>query len=231
MSEIPNHIAIIPDGNRRWATANGLNAWQGHQEGAKRFEEVAEAAFEAGVKHVTFWGASIDNLKKRSPLEVSVLFKLLVKLLEKEIKFKRLLKNKVQFKLLGKYKEFSPDTTLYQLAKTVEEAGKDFQEHIVTILFGYDGKTEMLEAIEKIKAEQLPVDEASVQKNLLTKDLPAVDLVIRTGGEPHWSAGFLMWQTQNSQFYFTEKLWPDFTPKELNLALADYASRERRLGK
>lgn len=230
-STIPRHVAIIPDGNRRWAESKGLHPWQGHYEGAERFEEIAEAAFKAGVGHVTFWGASIDNLKKRTPLEVSVLFKIIIKLLEKEIKFKRLLKNQIQFKLLGKYEDFAPDNKMYQLAKSVEEAGKGFQEHIVTLLFGYDGKIEMLEAIEKIKAEQLPVDEQTVHQNLLTKDLPPVDLVIRTGGEPHWSAGFLMWHTQNSQFYFTNKLWPDFTPKELELAFEDYAQRGRRFGK
>ncbi len=228
---VPKHIAIIPDGNRRWATAQGKPGWRGHEEGAKRFEEVAEEAFRSGCTHVTFWGASVDNLAKRTLIETTFLFKVFRKILEKELKFKRFIKNQIKIHIIGKWADFDKQTKTYQLVKSVENAGKDFQERVITILFGYDGKMEMLEAIEKLKQEHLPTTEQNLKDKLWTKNLPPVDLVIRTGGEPHWSAGFLMWHTADSQFYFTEKLWPDFGPKELQLALADFAERGRRFGK
>ena len=106
-----------------------------------------------------------------------------------------------------------------------------FRNRTLSILFGYDGKQEMIGAICRLRNTSVPISYDTIKRELWTADLPPVDLVIRTGGELHWSAGFMMWHTADSQFYFTEILWPDFTDKELLKAFADYAKRERRFGK
>jgi len=121
---------------------------------------------------------------------------------------------------------------LEKLAKEVEEKTKKFSKHHFTLLFGYDGKTEMIDAIEKIhNSRSKKINYESVKKNLETNHLPPVNLVIRTGGEPHWSAGFLMWHTCDSEFYFPEVFWPAFDKKELEKALKDYSKRRSLKGK
>jgi undecaprenyl diphosphate synthase len=139
----------------------------------------------------------------------------------------RCLKNKVRARVIGEWKEFVTNRKVIEIAHKLEEETKHFKGKSLNILFAYDGQREMLAAIKNTKN----ATEAELRKNLWTGELPNVDLVIRTGGEPHLSAGFMMWLTANSQFYFTEQLWPDFKNQELKKALVDYERRERRLGK
>ncbi len=226
-----NHLAIIPDGNRRWAKARLLLPWQGHVEGVQRFWELAEYCAQTGIKHLTFWAGSYSNLQKRSKAEVDVLYKLLGDELSKPELLEKLNKNKTSLRVIGEWPDFARDEKLAEVLADVEAKTKDFSEHHVTILFGYDGQREMLSAVQKLRDNWGEVTKENLQANLLTASLPEVDLTIRTGGEPHWSAGFLMWQTANSQFYFTDQLWPDFKVPELKKALEDFERRERRLGK
>lgn len=228
---LPNHIVIIPDGNRRWAKAQNLNPWDGHTEGAKRFWDVSQELFDMGLNNLTFWAASYDNLHKRSALEV----KFLINILKTEIESDRILnialKNEVQIRIFGEWNEIVKDKSLKEAINALEGKTAHFKDKTLTLLFAYDGKREMLSAVNELTKSDEETSEENLRKNLWTGELPDVDLVIRTGGEPHWSAGFMMWHTANSQFHFTETLWPAFNSDEIKKALDDYDSRERRLGK
>ena len=225
-------MALIPDGNRRWAREKGLVPWKGHKKGAERFFEIAEKAFDVGVPYVTLWAASIDNLTKRSKIEITFLCSIIRRELESKKTIARFMENRIRVRFTGQWKKLVQDDTLITVLERTQEMTKHFTERHLTVLLGYDGKQEMVEAIKKLRrTPETSVDYASVKEQLWTSELPPVDLVIRTGGEPHWSAGFMMWHTADSQFYFTEKLWPDFDGKELQKAFADYARRERRFGK
>lgn len=229
---IPQHIAIIPDGNRRWGKAHGIIPHQGIAEGAKRFHDMCDAGFEIGVKYLTFWAASEDNFTKRGPAEVAFMTSLLKEEGKKNVLLEKLIKNEAKIRWIGKWREILKDKGVEEVIDRWEESTKNFTKHQVTLLYGYDGRTEMLEAIKKMK--NIPTDQCTyetVKNALWTGDLPMVDFVIRTGGEPHWSAGFMMWLTTDSQFYFTDLLWPDFNKEELKKALEEYARRERRYGK
>lgn len=226
-----NHIAVIPDANRRWAVARGLIASQGHEEGMKRMREVAEHAFDEGVNFFTGWAGSENNLRLRSKTEVKFLAKLAKDFLREELEEENFIKRKTQIRIIGKWDEILNDAELRELATEAHNRSKDFQDKALTMLFGYNGDTEMLGAISRLKESGEEVSPENLRKYLWTGFLPDVDLVIRTGGEPHWSVGFLMWLTQNSQFYFTEKYWPDFGPEELSQAMDDFKKRGRRFGK
>lgn len=233
MSNLPTHIAIIPDGNRRWAKKHLLPAFMGHREGAKTAEKVFEAALEAGVTYLSFWGASISNITKRSAEEVSFLSNLF------EEQFKRLLtdpvleKYKVRVRVLGTWRQhFS--AALVAIIEEIEAKTAAWSGRHLTFLLAYNGTEEMINAVQKIVASgQKEIGENTIKQHLYTRELPPVDLVIRTGEEngAHNSAGFMMWDTAESQLYFTALNWPDFSPEELKKALADYAQRERRMGK
>lgn len=227
---IPKHIAIIPDGNRRWARAQRLNPWEGHEEGVKTFWTVSQDLFDMGLDNLTFWAASYSNLYKRSPVEV----KFLIKLLKDELSSSRVLdlalKNKVRVRVIGEWNEIIQDESLKNTIDELQAKTAHFENKTLSLLFAYDGQREMLSAVNSLVKNGNTVNEEDLRKNLWTGELPDVDLVIRTGGEPHWSAGFMMWHTANSQLHFTETLWPDFKTEQIKMALAEYERRERRLG-
>jgi undecaprenyl diphosphate synthase len=229
--DFPNHIAIIPDGNRRWAKAHRLNPWEGHQAGVQQFWDIAEACLNKDIKYLTFWAASYDNLNKRSKLEIRFLFKILQHELAKPELLEKLKKYRTRVRIIGEWQTIIKDKKLLATLEKLEQETERFTDHHLTILFAYDGQREMTSALEKLRKSSEKVSTKQIRENLWTSMLPDVDYVIRTGGEPHWSAGFMMWLIANSQFYFTETLWPAFTPAKLSTALADYAQRDRRLGK
>lgn len=235
MNNIPNHIAIIPDGNRRWAKKKGLASFLGHKKGADVIEDLLKYAFDAGVNFVTIWGSSMDNILKRIKPEVKYLFNIYEKYSLKLAESEEVHKRKVKINYCGRWEELFPSETKKAIYKAIE-ATKNYKKKELTLLLAYSGVEEMEEAIQQIinsKPLKTPpkINKDIIKKNLWTKNLPPVDLVIRTGGEPHWSAGFMMWHTTDSQFYFTETLWPDFSVKELQKAIKEYARRERRLGR
>ena len=226
------HLALIPDGNRRWARSHGLIPWKGHEKGAERFFEIAENAFDAGIPYVTLWAASVDNLTQRARIEIKFLCSILRRELESKRTIARFMDNRIRLRFVGEWKKLVKDDKLIAAIERQEEETEQFTQRNLTVLFGYDGKREMMDAIKKLRqSSEMSVTYDTVKESLWTGVLPPVDLVIRTGGEPHWSAGFMMWHTADSQFYFTEKLWPDFDGEELQKAFADYARRERRFGK
>ena len=204
IKNIPNHVALIPDGNRRWARKQGLQPWIGHRVGVKAFEKVLEKALELKITHITFWGGSWDNLTKRPKIEVNFLFKVYADQFKRLAKDKRTHQNKVKIDVLGRWKEILPKET-QEAIEEAKEITKDYNKYFLTFLIAYDGRDEMINCIQKIvessKNKAIKINDKAIKENLWTKDLPPVDLVIRTGCEddPHLSAGFMMWDTSYSQ--------------------------------
>ena len=214
MKNLPRHIAIIPDGNRRWAKKRGLPDFLGHHYGAKASENIIKTALEFKIPFLTLWGCSRDNIQKRPAKEVKFLFEVFKINFERLIKTPEIKKFKVKVAVLGQWDALFPEKVKKPI-KEIINLTKDYKNYHLNFLMGYNGIDEMLEAIQKIvKLNPKMVTDETVKSHLWTKSLPAVDLVIRTGGEPHWSNGFMMWDTTDAQFYFTKTLWPDFDKRE-----------------
>lgn len=226
-----HHIALIPDGNRRWAKKNNLPAFIGHERGAITLEKILEKSLELKIPYFTFWGSSLDNITKRPKKEVSYLFKIFEKQFKRIAQDKRVHDNQVKISVLGRWKEYFP----LSVNKAIEEAIKKtelYNQYHLTFLMAYNGTDEMEECIKNIIKKKQKVNESTIKQNLWTKDLPPVDLVIRTGcdDDPHLSAGFMMWDIAYAQFYFTKTYFPAFSPKEYEKIVKDYLTRERRRG-
>ena len=236
IKHLPNHVAIVPDGNRRWARAKNFKPWKGHYESAERLEEIAREAFNLGVKNLTFWGSSVNNLTKRPLLEKRALLDVYEKYFRKLIADKDIYEKEIQINILGKWNEQFPPN-LKKILKEGIVKTKNHSKKFLNFLLAYNGDDDMLHAINKINKNESfrnkKITSKTLRSNLLTSNLPDVDLIIRTGvqGDPHNSVGFLMWQTQNSQYYFTKKMCPDFSKNDFKKALIDFSKRNRRLGK
>lgn len=231
---LPKHVVIIPDGNRRWARKKGLNPWDGHREGIERIKELIKEAEKLEVVCLSFWLLSIDNIKNRAKSEINFLFNLLNKYLEKLSKEKEIHEKGVKISILGFWEKFVPAKICSKIKKTIEVT-KNYDKYFLNLFIAYNGIDEMLEAINQIKKQavknpDLKITPDLIKENLFTKDLPAVDYLIRTGGEPHLSAGFMMWDIANAQLYFTDTYFPDFNAKEFRKAIQEYQRRERRMG-
>ena len=234
MSEInlPNHVVIIPDGNRRWAKERGLKSWEGHAAGAENTEELLRKALKIGIRCLSMWGSSLENLKKRPLDESRELLRIYEEHFIKLIKSDDIHKNQVKINFIGKWKEQFPESLKKVLYDCIE-ATKDYSKHTLNFFLAYSGEDEIIDAIKQIIKKEIPVESISeeiIKDNLMTKNLPVVDYMIRTGGEPHLSAGFMMWDTANAQLYFSEKYYPDFGAKEFEAAIEDFSKRGRRLG-
>jgi undecaprenyl diphosphate synthase len=236
-SNLPNHIVIVPDGNRRWAKARSLPSFAGHERGAASAEKVFDHALKLGINNLTFWGSSYDNLTKRSSDEVGFLLKIFGNYFASMLKDVDgiLEKNRIRVRVLGRWREQFPSELQRIVGDIIRKTEKNDARNF-TLLMAYSGVDDMTEAVSAIaerarKEPGLAVTPETVKQSLWTRDLPPVDLVIRTGGEPHWSSGLLMWDVADAELYFTETLWPDFSPEEFDKAIAYYTGRERRRGK
>ena len=231
-----SHIALIPDGNRRWAREKGFLPWIGHQAGVKAFEKILAEWDQTKIPYLTFWGGSVDNLTKRPKMEVDFLLKIYDAHFKKVLKEKKIHENKVKINVFGQWEKILLPETQRAIKRAIEET-KDYDQYFLTFLVAYDGISEMTSCCQKIaqlgKDKELTVNSQLIKENLWTKDLPPVDLVIRTGSaeDPHLSAGFMMWDTAYSQLYFTNTLFPDFNMEELKTSIDNYLGRERRFGK
>lgn len=231
----PTHVAITPDGNRRWARGKGLQPLAGHERGADVFKEMIRHASKRGVRHVSIWGMSLDNFVRRDLREVAGLLQLFRAQFRSLAEDADIHERGVHVNVLGRWREKFP----FPVRRAVEramDATKDYGNLFLNIFLAYSGTDEMLEAVRRIasearKASRLTITPELIKKHLFTRDLPPVDLLIRTGGEPHLSAGFMMWDMADAQLYFTEKYWPDFSTDDFDDALAKYARRERRFGR
>jgi len=233
MKNFQKHIVIIPDGNRRWAKKRGFKAWIGHKAGSKRSEDIFNKALEMKIPYITFWGGSFDNLTKRTKFEIQALCKIYEEQFKKISKDKRIHNAKANINAIGKWKEIFPEKTKKEIKNAIEKT-KNYKNYYLTFLLAYNGTDEMLDCIKKIKEDEKikEITEKEIKQNLFTKNLPPVDLVIRTGchGDPHNSAGLMMWDAAYSQLHFTETFFPDFTPEEFEEIIKECSKRERRLG-
>lgn len=230
MDKAIEHVAIIPDGNRRWAKEKGLSPWKGHYEGAKRIEEIVRYGKDLGITHLTIWGGSYNNLTKRTKKEIAVLDTLYRKVATELLKNKNISTLKARVRFLGEWASLLRKETVEKM-REVEQRTKSNTSYDLTYLIGYNGDREMLSAIKKLIKTGDKVSSETLKKHLWTKDLPPVDLVIRTGNEPHLSTGFMMWETRNAYLLFSDKMWPAFGIADLKLAIEEFRTRERRFGK
>ncbi len=229
---LPNHVAIIMDGNGRWAKQQGLLRVIGHENGTKSVREVVEASAEIGIKHLTLYAFSTENWN-RPKIEVQTLMKLLVKSLKKEIK--TLQDNDIKLNAIGCLDDL-PKKAKEELQEVIEKT-KNNNRMILTLALSYGSRDELINMVKKISDKVKnniisteSIDESIINKHLYTQNLPDVDLLIRTSGEQRIS-NFLLWQIAYAELYFTNILWPDFKKSDLYTALIDYQNRERRFGK
>lgn len=227
-SRIPQHVAIIMDGNGRWAQRRRLPRIEGHRAGAKAVQEAVESCARIGVRFLTLYAFSKENWK-RPKREVARLWKLLEDYLRKEDK--ELIKNQIRLMVIGQREEI-PESTEKELRR-VEELTKDFSKLTVVLALNYSGRAEIVDAAKRILNERgvdaASLDEETFSRHLYTASLPDPDLLIRTSGELRVS-NFLLWQIAYSEIWITPDYWPDFRRKHILQALIDYQKRERRFG-
>ena len=224
----PNHVAIIMDGNGRWAERRGLPRLKGHQAGITRIRSIVKCLNEHQIKYLTLYSFSTENWNRPDD-EVAGLLHLLEEAIDKETP--ELHKQGVILRHLGRLEELPQGLQL--AINRAEELTKNNTKITLSLAFNYGGRTEILDAIRRLMAEgnsPQDLDEKSFNSYLYTAGLPDVDLVIRTGGEIRIS-NFLMWQAAYSEYYFTKVLWPDFSKKQFERALLSYSRRQRRFGR
>lgn len=226
-ARVPRHVAIIMDGNGRWAAARGLSRQAGHRAGTENIRHIIQAFGERGVEVLTLYAFSTENWT-RPRREVSALLRLIGRVINREIK--ELHKNGVRLVHIGRL-----DPLDGQLRKRIEQAidlTKDNHRMTVAVAFNYGGRAEILDAVQRIVRDGVPaetINERVLQSYLYTAQLPDPDLVIRTAGEVRLS-NFLLWQSAYAEFYATQTYWPDFDEHEIDRALVAYTQRVRRFG-
>ncbi|MFI0428557.1 isoprenyl transferase [Mariniflexile sp. HMF6888] len=229
---LPKHIAIIMDGNGRWAKQQGMVRVFGHENGTKAVKQTVEACAELGVENLTLYAFSTENWN-RPKLEVQTLMKLLVTSLKKEIK--TLQDNNIKLSAIGNLNSL-PKKVFKELHEVIEQT-KVNTRMTLTLALSYGSREELLNTVKEISIKVKnniisleKIDESIINEHLYTRNLPDVDLLIRTSGEQRIS-NFLLWQIAYAELYFTSVLWPDFTKQHLYEAIIEYQKRERRFGK
>ena len=232
LSHLPKHVAIIMDGNGRWAKQKGMLRIFGHENGTKSVREIVEASAELGIQFLTLYAFSTENWK-RPKKEVDTLMNLLVTSLKKEIK--TLQENNIKLSAIGCLEDL-PKKAHTELLEVIEKT-KSNTRMTLTLALSYGSREELVtvmkELANKVKNNIISVetiDESNINRHLYTRNLPDVDLLIRTSGEQRIS-NFLLWQIAYAELYFTEILWPDFKKPDIYEALINYQNRERRFGK
>jgi undecaprenyl diphosphate synthase len=224
---LPTHVAIVPDGNGRWAENRGLPRLDGHRAGVKKMRSLIEYLNDCQIKCVTLYGFSTENWG-RPKAEVTGLFHILKEKIDKDVP--HLHKKGIKVRHIGRLEQLP--TWLQESIRSAEELTKHNTGMTLNLAFNYGGRVEIVDAVRRLVAEDISpenIDEDLINNYLYTAGLPDVDLLIRTGDELRLS-NFLIWQTAYSEYYFTQILWPDFTKKGIDDALLAYGRRERRFG-
>jgi undecaprenyl diphosphate synthase len=231
LNKIPRHVAIIMDGNGRWATRQNLPRHEGHKRGSEAVEEIVMCAREIGVKALTLFAFSQENWK-RPDSEVAGLMELLCHFLA--AKREKFLENKIRFRTIGEVDRL-PEAAIRELSATME-ATRGFKEMTLILALSYGSRNEISQAAWRLMRKRVaspdplaPVEPEEFALGLETQDIPDPDLLIRTSGE-HRISNFMLWQMAYTELYFTETLWPDFKREDFLSAIAEYQSRERRFG-
>jgi undecaprenyl diphosphate synthase len=229
---LPKHLAIIMDGNGRWAKQKGLLRAFGHENGTKAVRETVETCAKLGIENLTLYAFSTENWN-RPKLEVDTLMKLLINSLKNELK--TLKNNNIKLNTIGNFEKL-PSSAQKELSQVISQT-KDNDRMTLTLALSYGSREEIVSAIKEISAKVKnniisvdAIDESIINQHLYTQNLPDVDLLIRTSGE-HRISNFLLWQIAYAELYFTDVLWPDFREKDLYEAIISYQKRERRFGK
>ncbi len=224
--KIPSHVAIIMDGNGRWAQKRGLSRTTGHQQGVKNLKEIVKAASEINIPCLTLYAFSTENWR-RPKNEIHFLFKLFAETLKKECC--ELAQNNVKIKIIGRRKDLPP--FLNREIKTIEKKTEKNDDLQLNIAFNYGGRAEIVDIVRKlIKSRKTDeITEELISKNIYITEYPEVELLIRTGGEKRLS-NFMLWECAYSELYFTDKYWPDFNKNDFITAVKKFAARDRRFG-
>ncbi len=231
-TKLPKHVAVIMDGNGRWAKQRGKLRTFGHNHGVKAVRETVECAAEMGIGHLTLYAFSTENWN-RPKFEINALMTLLVKTIHKETK--TLTENNIRLNAIGNLNSL-PKSCYKELMEAIEIT-KGNTRMTLTLALSYSAKWELTEAVKTIaknvksgELEPDAIDESIIDKHLCTLGIPDPELLIRTSGE-HRVSNFLLWQIAYAELYFTDKLWPDFRQADFEAAIIDYQGRERRFGK
>jgi len=229
---LPKHLAIIMDGNGRWAKKQGLMRAFGHEKGTKSVRTTVECCARLGIENLTLYAFSTENWN-RPKLEVDTLMKLLINSLKNELK--TLIENNIKLHTIGNLEKL-PKSAQKELLEVINKT-KDNTRMTLTLALSYGSREELISAIKNISSKVKnniisidAIDESIINQHLYTQNLPDVDLLIRTSGE-HRISNFLLWQIAYAELYFTDVLWPDFTEQNLYEAIISYQKRERRFGK
>ncbi len=226
--ETPKHIAIIPDGNRRWGREKGISMREAYAIGIRKIGDVMKWCKEADIRMLTMWGFSTDNFR-RDEKEITDLFGLFKENLKKALDSDEKNKHDLRVRFFGRLHLFPQE--IQEMIKKAEEISAKNSAYQLNLLLSYGGREEIVDTVNEIISKGITkVDEKTISEHLYTRDLPDPDLIIRTSGEQRLS-GLLPWQSCYSEFYFCNKLWPDFSQEDLKDALEDFAERKRRYGK
>jgi undecaprenyl diphosphate synthase len=223
----PRHVAIIMDGNGRWAAQRGLPRLSGHQHGTDNIRRITTAAAELGITYLTLWAFSTDNWR-RPRAEIDGILQILAEVIERETE--ELHRQGAQLRHIGSLEGLDPELRAAVLAAVERTRHND--RLVLTLAFNYSGRQELLAAVKSLIASGVSadaVDEELLEAHMFTRDLPDPDLIVRTSGE-HRISNFLLWQSAYSELFFTPTLWPDFGPDDLFEAVREYGRRERRFG-
>lgn len=227
---LPRHVAIIMDGNGRWAKKRGLPRTAGHVKGGLMLRKIIRHAKEIGIEYISFYAFSTENWNRPND-EVSKLMELMRKYLKDVYNF---FDERVRFVLLGDRRDFAPD--IAAMYTDVEQKTRDFDLMTVGMAANYGSRREITQAMQEIaelvkegKLDPADITEETISQHLYTREMPDVDLLIRPGSEQRIS-NFLLWQSAYAELYFCDTLWPDFSPKEFDKAIVEYANRTRRFG-
>jgi len=229
----PSHIALIPDGNRRWSKFNKLHILDGYSIGIKRFIEFAKWSKEFGVETLTVWALSTENLKNRSNIELKVLFSLYLKAATDKKVLKDLKDNRARLRIIGDVN--SLPKKLRDALLDIERRTRMYKDLTINMLINYGGKEDLVYSMQQMSKElkgnkSAKIDEEFVRRHLRSANLPDVDLIVRTSGEMRTS-GLLPWQGSYSELYFSKKYWPDFGKEDFRKAIQTFSQRQRRYGK
>jgi len=224
---IPRHVAIIMDGNGRWAAQRGLPRLAGHQHGTDNIRRITTAAAEIGIEYLTLWAFSTDNWR-RPRTEIDGILSILAEVIDRETE--ELHRQGAQLRHIGSLEGL--DSALQDAVLAAIERTRLNDRPVLTLAFNYSGRQELLAAIRDLVASGIAaeaIDDAALQAHLFTRDLPDPDLIVRTSGE-HRISNFLLWQSAYAELFFTPRLWPDFGQEDLRAAVREFGRRERRFG-
>ncbi|HSR33442.1 MAG TPA: polyprenyl diphosphate synthase [Anaerolineae bacterium] len=227
LQEVPRHVAIIMDGNGRWAKARGLPRLAGHRAGTENLRPILEACVEYGIEILTIWAFSTENWR-RPDAEVKGLLRILERMIRRELQ--QLHKQGVQLRHIGRLDRL-PEGLQQQVLDAIEMT-KDNDRIVLNVAFDYGGRAEIVRAVQEIIRSGIPADEVDedlLSLNMYTAEQPDPDLIIRTGGELRTS-GFMLWQSAYTEYYVTPTFWPDFDKEQLYKALVAFGQRDRRFG-